>query len=108
MFTPKGYRFESDTSFMRLFFKQDNLNRVFLKKKEFFFIFSKLVLKNKNIIRFLKKNKFNLGLRLTSKINNSCIITGRNRGVYRQFKSSRLILKGMSCLGYLPGIRKSS
>ena len=94
---------------MRSKFKEkDNLRRVFFKKKEFSFIFYALIFKNKKIRRRVKRGWFKPKFfKRKSQIYNICVLTGRTKGVYRSFKVSRFILKGMSTVGYLPGIRKS-
>jgi ribosomal protein S14 len=89
--------------------KKDNLNRIYLKKKEFSFIFFNIILRSKQIHRFYKRNLFkDIRVLRFGLIRNSCVITGRSRGVYRSFKSSRHALKGLTEVGYLPGIKKSS
>lgn len=42
------------------------------------------------------------------KLKNRCIITGRQRGVLRDFKISRMCFKELASKGFLPGIKKSS
>lgn len=39
---------------------------------------------------------------------NRCELTGRARGVYRQFKLSRIKLRELGSFGRLPGLTKSS
>ena len=43
-----------------------------------------------------------------SRIRNSCIITGRNRGIIRKYKCNRMKFKESSFRGYNYGIRKRS
>jgi ribosomal protein S14 len=94
---------------MSFFKKKDNLNRMYLKKKEFSLIFFNVILRSKQVCRFFKRRllKGILVLRF-GRIRNTCVITGRARGVYRSFKSSRHALRGLTEVGYLPGIKKSS
>jgi ribosomal protein S14 len=88
---------------------KDNLLRIYLKKKEFSFLFFNLLLRSKYIKRFFKRNVFrDILVHRFGRIRNICVITGRGRSVYRSFRSSRHILKGMSHLSYLPGVKKSS
>lgn len=39
---------------------------------------------------------------------NRCKLTGRSRGVYRDFKMCRNMIRKFAMMGYIPGIRKSS
>ena len=43
-----------------------------------------------------------------AKINNRCVRTGRAKGVYRQFKMSRICLRELMSMGALPGLKKAS
>lgn len=71
-------------------------------------IFNKLIFQNRALIRFYKKKLYYSFFFSNSKIHSICVIKGRSRGVYRKFKSSRFVLKGMQTSGYLPGLKKSS
>jgi small subunit ribosomal protein S14 len=72
----------------------------------------------KNVIFLLSKNYSNnlfFGLKnLESKtssrvgIKNYCILSGRARGVLRDFKLSRILLRKMGSKGFLSGLRKKS
>lgn len=42
------------------------------------------------------------------RIRNRCVITGRSRGIYRDFKMSRIVFRQLASNGELPGVRKSS
>jgi len=42
------------------------------------------------------------------RIRNRCVISGRARAVYRQFRLSRLCFREAAAHGYLPGIFKAS
>src|SRR6056300_801030 len=71
----------------------------------------KIILKNyyfnKNI-RWRENQKwfyFNRNTSLT-RIKNICILTSRSRSIYRFFKISRIQLRKLASLGYLPGIAK--
>jgi ribosomal protein S14 len=91
---------------MKLFSKKiDSTNRSCLKKKEYEFLLNKLLIRDSRVCKYFKKVRVVPG---QTKVNNFCILTGRTRAVYKNFKVSRFILKGMSSLGYLPGIRKCS
>lgn len=41
-------------------------------------------------------------------IHNRCVSTGRSKGVYRQFKMSRICLRELMSTGALPGLKKAS
>jgi len=43
-----------------------------------------------------------------TKIKNYCWVSGRRRAVYRAFKVSRVVMKGVSPPGVLLGMRKAS
>jgi ribosomal protein S14 len=91
---------------VKLFSKKiDGFLRKGLKKKEYVLLLSKLLLRDSRVCKYYKKVRVVSG---TTRVNNQCILTGRTRAVYKSFKVSRFILKGMSSLGYLPGIRKCS
>jgi ribosomal protein S14 len=94
---------------MKLFSKKlDTLRRMHFKNKEYVLLLRKLLYKNTCVSRFYKKASLTRVSYEATKINNHCILTGRTRAVYKGFKVSRFILKGMGSLGYLPGIRKCS
>jgi|TARA_B110000977_G_scaffold184116_1_gene247425 small subunit ribosomal protein S14 len=42
------------------------------------------------------------------RVRNRCIMTGRPRGVYRQFRLSRIALREMASMGLMNGISKAS
>ena len=42
------------------------------------------------------------------RLRNRCMVTGRPRGVYREFMLSRITFREMAHLGQLPGVHKSS
>jgi len=42
------------------------------------------------------------------RIRNRCVLTGRSRSVYRDFKISRIMLKELALNGLMPGVTKSS
>jgi ribosomal protein S14 len=94
---------------MKLFSKKtDSLHRTHFKNKEHISLLRKLVLRTTHISRFYKKSRLMQGSPIEVRINNCCIITGRTRAIYKGFKVSRFILKGMGAVGYLPGVRLSS
>jgi ribosomal protein S14 len=94
---------------MKLFSKKtDALHRIQFKNKEHVLLLRKLIGRTPQVSRFYKKSRLSLVESLETRINNCCIITGRTRAVYKGFKVSRFILKGMGSVGYLPGVRLSS
>jgi ribosomal protein S14 len=94
---------------MKLFSKKtDSLHRIHFKNKEYVLLLRKLLLRNANVCRFYKKSRLTRAPYTGVRINNNCILTGRTHAVYKGFKVSRFILKGMGSLGYLPGIRQCS
>ena len=43
-----------------------------------------------------------------SRIRNSCILTGRNRGLIRKYKCNRMMFKNKIFRGYIYGMKKRS
>lgn len=93
---------------MTNFKRRDKQNRTKFKKNELKILFFKILFKTKKINRFFKKNYIKSVFYTKTRINNTCVISGRTTGVFKLFKVSRMVLKGMSDVGFLPGIRKSS
>jgi small subunit ribosomal protein S14 len=93
---------------------QKNLNRrnivkKFNKKRQS--LKKQIMKKNLSIEeRFKIQSKLNELPRDSSKIRvrNRCKLTGRTRGVYRQFGLSRIKIRELSMSGALPGVVKSS
>lgn len=92
---------------MTFFRKKDIKNRNLFQKNELTLLFYKIIFKLKAADRFFKKNYLNGCRSVITRINNSCIITGRVKATYRKFRVSRMVIKGMSSFGYLPGIKRS-
>ena len=42
------------------------------------------------------------------RLSSRCMVTGRSRGVYREFRLSRITFREMALEGKLPGIKKAS
>ncbi|WP_168463883.1 30S ribosomal protein S14 [Wolbachia endosymbiont of Ctenocephalides felis wCfeT] len=94
---------------------QRNLRRIELcgrykeKRKEL-----KAIINNKNLSiseRFAAQNKLIKELPRDSskvRIRNRCALTGRPRGVYREFGLSRIVLRDLCAFGQIPGVMKSS
>lgn len=43
-----------------------------------------------------------------TRVRNRCEVSGRPRGYYRKFKMSRIALRELGSLGFIPGLTKSS
>jgi len=43
-----------------------------------------------------------------TRLRNRCVLTGRGRATYRQFRLSRIMLRDLGGKGFIPGLRKSS
>ena len=93
---------------------QRNLKRIKMAKK-----FSKKRLALKKIINNKKLSldeRFKAQLKLAklprnsarTRIRNRCEITGRQHGVYRKLKISRIALRDLASKGEIPGMTKSS
>jgi ribosomal protein S14 len=88
------------------FYRRVNYNtkeiRLYLLKSIFYnrYLNSYIRLKSSIILE-----KLNGG---STKIKNRCILTGRGRGVLRDFKVFRMNFKELASKGLLPGVRKSS
>lgn len=44
----------------------------------------------------------------TVRLKNNCVLTGRSKSVYRQFKLSRIMFRELALKGLIYGIKKSS
>ena len=93
----KYLRFVNDKS-RRLFFKQDEL------KKKIIFLFNQQLYNS--LLFYWKSIEAKLSSRIT--IKNYCILSGRARGVYSDFKLSRILLRKMGAKGFLSGLKKKS
>lgn len=74
-----------------------NNNQLFNNK----FFVNNLYNKNKLVFKFLRSNSLN-------KIVNYCVISGRSRGVLKNFKISRIVLREYAMKGFIIGLYKSS
>jgi ribosomal protein S14 len=43
-----------------------------------------------------------------TRIRNRCILTGRSRSVYKQFRVSRIVFRNLASQGFIMGIKKAS
>jgi ribosomal protein S14 len=95
------------------FIHNDILRRNLFNKLELKKLYYKFILYQKK--DFLdSKNKIQKKLIKLSKnaskvrIKNRCIITGRSRAVYKDFRLSRFIFRELALNGNLPGVKKAS
>jgi len=96
---------------MKKFKSIDNSFRKNFKSLKFNIFFFKIL--NININRFplffLKKNIKNLSFKFKLiSIRTICNFTGRTKSIYKTFRVSRMVLKGMGPAGYIPGIQRLS
>lgn len=82
-----------------------------INEKKYFVL--KYIINNLNLSKKIRQeaqnNLMNLSLHGNRvRIGNRCIITGRNRSVYKKFKLSRLMLRKLALSGELTGIKKIS
>ena len=93
--------------------ERDNLKRYAFNKKELDIFVIKTLLKSYNI-PFLQKRVLRWCLNVQYKqvllgkstMRRICIITGKNRGIFRKWSFSRFQVKKYSSLGLIPGISK--
>jgi small subunit ribosomal protein S14 len=98
---------------MKYLINKDTIKRNTFKKYELKRLYLKYIIYNNNI---KKKIRINAMLLLNKfpknssyiRIKNRCIITGRSKSVYRDFKVSRMILRNLAHNGLLSGVIKSS
>jgi ribosomal protein S14 len=96
---------------MKKFRLVNNKFRQSFKCFEFHILFFNIIKKNNTRIPFIFEKKSIKGLRVKLRlirIRAVCVMTGRTRGVYRYLRVSRMVLKGMGVVGYLPGIQRLS
>ena len=93
---------------------QDRKRRYIFKRNELKKRFYKVIQQNLEVnrkIRLHYTEKLSLSFKkdsVISKIRNRCIITGRGRSIYRDFRISRMQLRSLASFGYLMGVTKSS
>jgi small subunit ribosomal protein S14 len=61
----------------------------------------KLIVQKINFIKLLPNN-------YKTRIQNSCVISGRSRGIYREFKCSRILIRKLGSEGLFFGLKKAS
>jgi small subunit ribosomal protein S14 len=105
------YIIRKDILRRKIFYKYEKI-RLFLK----FIKLNKRILEINNNIDIVDKFNFYFLLKclifkkslISSTIRNKCLITGRSRSIYRDFRLSRMQLRHLASFGYLMGIKKSS
>jgi small subunit ribosomal protein S14 len=88
-----------------------NKRRLFLKKELFHRLLKLLLLfENKsNIKQIIMYSYFKLSrIKYKSQIKNYCVVSGRSRSIYRNFKVSRILVRELSSLGLFFGLKKAS
>lgn len=98
---------------MKTLIEKDKKRRYLTKKFEFKRLLLKYIIFNQSLdsyyrqqAQFLLNNLPKNSSRV--RIKNRCIITGRAKSVYRQFRVSRIVLKHFGLNGIIPGLRKAS
>lgn len=43
-----------------------------------------------------------------TRIRNRCILTGRSRSIYKQFRVSRIVFRNLASQGFIMGVKKAS
>lgn len=98
---------------MKKLVKKDIKLRKNFKKNELKRLYLKSITLNQNISNNLR---FKAQLALSdlpknsskNRINNRCVVTGRPKSVFKQFKLSRISLKQLALNGDIPGVKKIS
>lgn len=89
--------------------KKRNLVKKFEKeRKNYKSIYSNESLNNQIRIQALKNLQSLPRNSSSTRVKNRCILSGRSRGVQRDFKMSRIFFRKKAIEGYLPGIKKAS
>jgi len=96
---------------MKYLVEKDRKRRNLFKKREVKRRFLKAMKRNEFLplsVRLLASGDLHKDKGREVSIHNFCTVSGRPRGVLRDFKVSRMVFKEMANSGYLFGIRKSS
>jgi ribosomal protein S14 len=92
--------------------KKNNKFRFFKDKNYLNSIISSYTIKDRYLPKEISLNllnkKNNLKRSSISKIKNKCLISGRNRSVYKKFKLNRMFIKNLGVSGFINGLKKSS
>ena len=93
---------------------KDKKSRYYFNKKELNLVFNKYTISCKDISRKHKLyfwSKFIYRYHLnssSSRIVNTCVITGRSHWILRRFRCSRMTFKTLADKGLLRGVRRAS
>jgi small subunit ribosomal protein S14 len=98
---------------MKTLIEKDKKRRYLTKKYEFKRLLLKYIIFNQSLDSFYRQHAQYLLNKLPKdssrvRVKNRCIITGRAKSVYRQFRVSRIVLKNFGLNGVIPGLRKAS
>ena len=98
---------------MKNLIEKDKKRRYLYANNEKKYLILKYLINNLNLSKNIRQEAqiklSNLPLAGTYvRIGNRCILTGRNRSVYKKFRLSRLMLRELALNGELPGIKKIS
>jgi ribosomal protein S14 len=98
---------------MKYLLQRDKIRRVIFENFEKHKLCLKALSKDKRLplsFRTFNKLKLNSFIKNSSKtrIKNRCVVTGRGRGVLRNFRMSRIEVRQLQMKGLLYGVRKSS
>jgi small subunit ribosomal protein S14 len=63
---------------------------------------------NESLVKILLYKKIFKISQFKTKIKNYCVISGRQRSVYRKLKISRIVLRNLGSLGLFFGLKKAS
>lgn len=86
-------RYNKDRNYLKTIINNTLLHDNYLNKEISLIALNKLnTLKNSSI----------------SKIKNKCLLSGRNRAVYKRFRLSRMFIKNLGVSGYINGLKKTS
>jgi small subunit ribosomal protein S14 len=98
---------------MKYLKEKDNKRRNLFKRFEIKRKYLKYIIYNNKLSKYTKMKAMLIINKLPKdssriRIKNRCIITGRPKSIYRDFKVSRIILRNLAHNGLLSGIIKSS
>ena len=98
---------------MKTLLEKDKKRRYLTAKFEFKRLLLKYIVCNEFIDFYYRQHAQYLLNKLPKnsskvRIKNRCIISGRGKSVYRQFRVSRIVLKKFGLNGIIPGLRKAS
>jgi small subunit ribosomal protein S14 len=99
----KYYLVTKDLLNRQKFIKYEKIRRIYKHIQQNFKISPKIRMHYSTLLN----NTFHPHVSI-SRLKNRCIISGRGRSVYRDFRLTRIQLRHLASFGYLMGIKKSS